>query len=539
MRMSGGSTLIFGPSNAQIYSSYPLNFNGGSQTTLTAVIISVPNEILQIDEDLITLWRRDRNVYQKHEESVLVSTLGAGFYGIQESAEWTKSVFHPVWMKTRNGFKVNVDIYRAAPSAPLYVDAPNIDCVSEGGQLLGYKVSSNNGATWFQVGGPAGTSLAYPVSFGGMSVPGTTGLICTSNNEGLHDGVDDNWQPGTTNGYGYCPPITEEWTKSFAALGFSADSITYGDLTTSFQWGGPQGQLSRLTTPNGKTYTFTHEMFTGMGPSFAWAELGSRAWDFDISTPYAKNFWSSVTRMDVSDGDQTRSTYYHWRVPQVDPGSPSYYGETASTNWTSRTQGVAQTLPDGQTILHVFAPSVDLPMSTVLAQSSLPVSTAILDQSARTFMAQRQTLIARYYYAQGETGWNDFISSGADPESSNWYKRELMEGFDLRSWEASLTQITSNTEPRPTRTIQENKGGPVEIKELDGWDASRNHYAVFRVYHLPPGTSTAGQFWAPGLFGGNSSYPSVSGVIDLTVTTTTFAPVEAGLFARPQGKVST
>ncbi len=513
LRMRGGSTLIFGPLNAHVYSSYPMTSNGPPETHIDAARMLVPNEILQIDGDLITLWRRNRNVY--HQTSEL-----NGLY-----AWWDRSVFHPVWIKTRNGFRVNVEVYRASPA---YGPWP-YDGLAEGGWLCGYRVSSSDNATWFQVGGPAGTTPAYPVSFGGMAISGTTGV-----NFHFHGAGGESWQPGTMNGYTYCPPQIGE--ENCATADFSADSITYGSLTTSFQWGGPQGQLSRLTTPNGKTYTFTYGLFRGFGPNPGLASTERRAWDFSEENPNATNFWSSVTQMDVSDGTQSRSTAYQWRIPQVNPVLSNWW--PSGIVWISGTQGVAQTLSDGQTILHVFAPAVDLPFSTVIAQLSPSMSSTLLDQVGRTFMAQRQTHIARYYYAAGETGWNGFISNGADPAPSNWYKRELMEGFDLRSWETSLTQVNSNTEPRPTRIIKEERGGPVEVSESDGWDSSRNEYSVSRVYHLPPNTATAGQFWAPGLFGGASTYPIPTGAIDLAQTTTTFAPIEAGLFARPKGKVA-
>lgn len=508
VRLSGGTILIFGDSSDTIFS---LSDDVAANSTL----VSIPREILQIDGDLIILWRRSRNVYNAEFNRMDPRGINHARY------RWNQSVFHPVWIKTRSGFKVNVQVYRAAAGGLK-------SCLSEGGILTGYKVSTADGGIWFQVGGPEGSSSVNQVSFGGMGVSIATGPGFDGHTPPRTDGLGysfpDFWQPGTTAGWEHLGPanLEQEWTS--ASLNIGGGDITYAGLTTSLQWAGPLGLLSGLTTPSGKTYAFTYELKQGTGvrPSVG----GSSArWNFDPNTPGVGDFWSVDSEMKVSGGGQTRTSAYHWAIPTVN-SAVSQPPTLGPISWSTRHQGVAQTLPDGQTILHVFTPVMDLP------------SSPSTEQWARTFMAQRQTPIARYYYAAGETGWNGFITSGTDPASSNWYKRELMEGFDLRAWEASLTQITSNTEPRPTRTIQEEKGGPVEVMELEGWDASRSQYAVSRIYHLTPGTFTAGQFWAPGLFSGNGSYSPVSGAIDLVTTTTTFAPVEAGLFARPQEKVT-
>jgi len=528
-RLSTGGTLIFGPSNAEIYSLYPLDMNGYDTSTIWAAIITIPNEILQIDDNLITLWRRSRNVYHKQVEKVRASPHpNNDQLADRESQEWEKSVYHPVWVKNRDDFKVSIETYHEGGESPSGLVGL--------GALTGFKVSSNNGDTWFQVGAPSGTTPEYPVSFGGMGIPGTSGITLLKGSGGQSfSGPDDNWQPGTLNGYNNCPYWVDEESRDYSSMNFTANVIVYDNQTTSFQWGGPYGLLSGLTTPNGKTYTFDYEILTGFGVDHGCAGIGVPAWDYAQVTPNAKNFWSAVTRMDISDGDQTRSTYYHWKIPQVDHGIE----QSKSIYWASPRQGVAQTLPDGQTILHVFAPAVDLSqaiLNELFFSSALSLDA--LETGARTFMANRQAIIARYYYAQGETSWNNFLSNGTDPDASVWYKRELMEGFDFRNWTTSFSKITTNTEPRPTRTIIEEKNGPVEVREMDGWNAGRNQYAISRVYHLPPGTTASGQAWAPGLFSGSGTYPPFSSAIDLAETTTTFAPIEVGLHARPQTSLS-
>ncbi|HEY3270760.1 MAG TPA: RHS repeat-associated core domain-containing protein [Geothrix sp.] len=536
-RLSGGTTLVFGPSVDRIFRRWSASVN-----PIISELLLVPHEILQVDRDFITLWRRSRNVYSREWDPKDVNGTSADY-------RWTQSVYHPVWIKTRSGFRADITIYRNTPGG-------HNGTLSDGGILTGYRVSINHGATWFQVGYASGVTSGPTVTFGGMDTnqadgasfggftppsPGGTGL------NPLYD-----FQPGTTIGYdsNYSSPFFWELEYTSASLGFGASSITYSGLTTAFEWRGPQGQLSRLTTPSGKTYTFTHELFRGVGTNPRSAAHGVN-WLWNPDTPYALDYYSMVTRMDVQENltgsVQTRSTTYRWKLPEVDPTSP-----WGTIRWISPTQGVAQTLPGGETILHVFCPPIDSD------SSSIP-----LEPVGRTLLAARQAVSARYHYVPGDSSWESFFSRGADPATTTWYARERFEGWDLRSWERTIQTphganpvfLSTNTEPRPTRTIREEKAGPVEVTEQDDWNKALSQYEVKRTYVMAPGAAPLAQFWAPGalqglnapLSPGISTYlrppglaePTPSGALAHQVTRTFFSSdTSAALLDREQ-KVET
>lgn len=519
VRLSGGTTLVFGPSNDQIFRRWT-----ASTTPIISELLRVPREILQVDQDYITLWRRDRNVYH-HEWSA------KDVNGTLADYRWSQSVYHPVWIKTRSGFRADVTIYREAASG-------HMACLSEGGLLTGYRVSINHGATWFQVGNAPGVPSGPTVTFGGMDADHTEGASFTGYTPpkplSLDSRPSKDFQPGTTVGYEFIDvdPLFWELEYTSAALGFAGDSITYGGLTTTFEWKAPHGQLSRMTTPSGKTYAFTYQLFQGIGTSPRAAASGTQ-WLWTSDASWALDYYSMVTRMDVlenaAEPAQTRSTTYRWKLPEVDPASPA-----GTIRWASPAQGVAQTLPSGETILHVFSP----PMDGSLASASL-------EMTGRTILASRQAVIARYHYASGDTSWEPFITRGEDPALSSWYARERFEGWDLRSWETWIREprghspiyLSSNTEPRPTRTIKEEKDGPIEVAEQDGWDADLGTYSVRRTYLMAAGTGPKAQWWAPGsmqglnapLTPGESSYvrrpglaePSPAGALAHQVTRVT------------------
>jgi len=484
VRLSGGTTLIFGPSDDQIFRRWTASIN-----PILSELLLVPHEILQVDKDFVTLWRRGRNVYSHDWDSKDVN-------GTLADYRWAQSIYHPVWIKTRSGFRADVTIFRNAP-------AGHNACLSDGGILTGYRVSINDGATWFQVGYAPGTTSGPTVTFGGMDTKSADGAVfggfTPPHSRGSDGSPLSDFQPGTTIGYDsiYTNPFFWELEYTSASLEFGASTITYGDLTTSFEWNGPQGQLSKLTTPSGKTYTFAHQLFQGVGTNPRSAISGI-SWLWSPTTPTSFDYYSMVTRMDVQENQagspQTRTTAYRWKLPEVDPMSP-----TGTIQWASPAQGVAQTLPSGETILHVFSP----PMNG----GTLPTT---LEQEGRTFLATRQAVAARYHYVSGDTSWLSFLGRGSDPSTTTWYARERFEGWDLRSWEtrirasrgANPTYLSTNTEPRPTRTLKEEKDGPVEITELDGWNADLGNYAVKRTYVMAAGTSPPSQFWAPGALQG-------------------------------------
>jgi len=533
VRLSGGTTLVFGPSVDRIYRRWTASIN-----PITSDLLLVPHEILQVDKNFITLWRRSRNVYSHDWDPKDVN-------GTLADYRWNQSVYHPVWIKTRSGFRADIVIYRNAP-------AGHNGALSDGGILTGYRVSTNNGATWFQVGYAPGTTSGPAVTFGGMDTEQAEGAgfngLTPPRPGGSGSTPLDDFQPGTTLGYdsNYGNPFFWELEYASSALSFDASSITYGGLTTRFEWGGPQGQLSRLTTPSGKTYVFTHELFRGVGPDARTAANGLN-WLWTSQTPSALDYYSMVTRMEVQENlvgaAPTRSTTYRWKLPEVDQASPQ-----GTTLWTSPAQGVAQTLPSGETILHVFSSPLDSD------RSSGP-----LELAGRTLLAGRQAVAARYHYASGDTSWESFFTTGADPSTTTWYARERFEGWDIRSWETRIRMphganpiyLSTNTEPRPTRTIKEERDGPVEVTELDGWNNDLSAYEVKRTYVMAPGSSPRSQFWAPGaleglnapLSPGDTSYvrrpglaePTPAGALAHQVSQTTFsADKTAALLDREQ-----
>jgi RHS repeat-associated protein len=484
VRLSGGTTLIFGPSVDRIFRRW-----SASISPITSELLLVPHEILQVDKDYITLWRRSRNVYSHDWDPKDVN-------GTLADYRWNQSIYHPVWIKTRSGFRADITIYRDAP-------AGHNGALSDGGILTGYRVSINHGATWFQVGHAPGVTSGPTVTFGGLDTEQADGAIFSGFTPPRPGGTGatplDDFQPGTTSGYdsNYSNPFFWDLEYTSASLGFGASSITYGGLTTEFEWGGPQGQLSRLITPSGKTYTFTHQLFQGVGTDPRSAVSGL-SWLWTSDTPSALDYYSMVTQMEIQESQagspQTRTTAYRWKLPEVDQASP-----WGTIRWTSPAQGVAQTLPTGETILHVFSPPIDSD------SSSIP-----LEPMGRTLLAGRQAVAARYHYVSGDTSWESFFTGGGDPSTTTWYARERFEGWDIRSWEtrirtphgANPTYLSANTEPRPTRTIKEERGGPVEVTELDDWNSDLGAYEVKRTYIMAPGTSPRSQFWAPGALEG-------------------------------------
>lgn len=519
-RTSDRSYVIYGPRDHQIvgmWDSYtnlpPPNGDGQPRDAYT----NIPTDILQIDGDVITLWRQSRNTYKADLDE----------RGVATQMWWKGSVYHPLWIKTRSGFKVNVQVTRGTPKD--FAMSPRIPTIPmvEQGLLLGWKVSySVNGVeTGYQVDSTAGT----PITFLGLGgTPNTTGLVLTGATPAQVRSTLG-WAPGTTDGWdklGFRRWYDAEYTSDeLVASPFTG--ITHGPLTTSAEWAGPDGLLSKLVTPSGKTYLFSYDTVRGSGVNAPQAgAIGS--WSFNATTPLALDFWTVVTRMEVQDGvaAQSRVTSYQWAIPQP----TAAFGETQPDHWTWATtqHGVAQTLPDGQTVLHVFAK----PMNPGGADTAF---------QAQTFMAMRQSVTARYTFAAGDTSWQAFFSGG-EPANGAWYKRDLFEGWDLRSWEDSLSKIYSNTEPRATRQISEVRNGPVVVTENDSWSGGVNQYAVKRIYTLAPGTYPASQMWAPGLLSSPTTYLSPAGLGEPiapnatthTVTFTTFETASEGLDARPK-----
>ena len=510
---SDGSIVIFGPRNHQIvgkWDSYT-DINGQPRDGYT----SIPTDILQIDGDVITLWRQSRNTYKADLDE----------RGVAQQMWWAGSVYHPLWIKTRSGFKVNVQVTRGTPKDfPMSPRVPTVPMV-ERGLLLGWKVSySVNGVdTGYQVDSTAGTPITF---FGLGATPSTTGLALTGATPAQVRSTTG-WMGGTTDGWGSLSLRrwydAEYLSDELVAAPFS--TITHGPLTTSAEWSGVQGLLSKLVMPNGKTYQFTYDMVQGVGVNVPQAGAVG-GWTFNAVTFAAQDFWTVVTRMEVLDGvaAQSRVTTYQWAIPQplATPGTM----QPANWTWASTRHGVAQTLPDGQTVLHVFAKPLN-PGGTDLAYK------------AQTFMAMRQSVTARYTFPSGDTSWQAFFSGG-EPANGAWYKRELFEGWDLRSWESSLSEIYTNTEPRATRQISEIRNAPVVVTESDLWSKEVNQYAVKRIYTLAPGSYPTAQMWAPGIWDGSGTYLSPAGLGEPvapnatthTVTFSTFAPPAEGLVAR-------
>ncbi len=508
-RTSDGSITIYGPRDHQIVGKWDWYTNNDGQPR--DVYTGIPTEILQVDGDVITLWRQSRNSYKADLDE----------RGTATQMWWVGSTYHPVWIKNRAGFKVNLEIYRDAPrdfaTAPRNAAIPMV----ERGLLTGWKVSYMAGGV--EVGYKVDATSATPITFLGMgSTPNTTGLTLT--------GASPSQVRST---YGFLPGTTDGWDGLAMRRWYDAEytsdellvsyftNITHGPLTSTYEWNGPSGLMSKLITPSGKTYQFTYAMMQGAGVVIPSAGAMG-AWSYNPATPGAKDYWTVVTRMEVNDGvaTQPRATTYQWAIPQ-----PVNSGNTWV--WQSTQHGVAQTLPDGQTVLHVFAKPVAPGVSDLVSK-------------AQTFMAMRQSVVARYTFKAGDTSWQAFFS-GSDPANASWYKREIFEGWDFRGWEDSLSDIRSNTEPRATRHLVEIKNAPVVVTESDLWSNAVNQYGVQRTYTLAPNTSPASQLWAPGLFGGSpTSYlspaglgePVMTGATSHTVKLTTFLPTAEGMSAR-------
>ena len=516
-RTTDHSTLIFGPADHKIFYSWDYYTNGDG--TRRDQYTYLPTQILQITAQEIILWQQSRNVYKpvRNEQTT-----------VAEQWWWRGTVYHPVWIKTRSGFKVNVSVTRGVPKERTdlvdrgLLQSWTVSYATPTGQTVGYTVNSLSASpVTFQ--GMAG----YPAP-SGISLSGATPARVTINSPG--------WQPNTTLGYetlGSERQYDVDCLSDELAVGFT--TLTQGSLTTAVEYNGPGGLMSKLTNPRGKVYQFTYDMRQGVGltPPSA-GKPGD--WYYD-SVAGNMDYWSVVTRMDVSDtmttaGSGTRSTSYQWAIPipQILQSSPPY-----PWNWSAKRSGVAQTLPDGQTVLHVFASPLD----------SAVAGAPVLDYAARTFMAQRQTVVARYTFPAGDTSWQGFFASDAfNSGSANWHKRELMEGWDLRAWNQTLPAVTPNQEPRATRVISQTLGGPVTVVESDDWDPANNQFRTKRTYQMPSGSSPATQFWAPGLFAdlpGAATYQpapglseaGISGALAHAVQATTFASPAEGLYARP------
>lgn len=514
-RTSDHSTIVFGPQDHQICYSWDqfTNPDGTRRDTFTFL----PAQILQITKDQTILWQHSRNVYKpvRNDQST-----------VAEQWWWRGSVYHPVWIKHRSGFKVDVAVSRYAPKE-------RTDLV-ESGLIKGWTVSYKAGNQ--TVGFTVDASSATPIAFTGMAdAPNVTGLYLSGATPRKVTSYSSGWQPGTTYGYetlGAERQYDVEYMSDELSAGFS--TFTQGALSTSAEWNGPGALLSKLVTPRGKMYRFTYEMRQGVGvrPSSN-GNVGS--WIYDNFTG-SMDFWSVVTQMDVSDsaiGDiSTRTTKYQWAIPVA---TTTQWSNPYPWVFSSKSQGVAQTMPDGQTILHVHASPLDVPAPGAPA----------LGFPASTFLAMRQAVVARYYYPAGDTSWQGFfVATPIDLGTTNWFKRERMEGWDLRAWETTVGQISTNSEPRPTRIITELKAGPVTVAESDDWDFSNNQYRVKRTYILAPGASPASQAWAPGSMTGltgAASYQATPGLAESatagaqahSVSATTFAVPAEGLFARP------
>lgn len=515
-RTSDHSTLIFGPHDHRIYWSW--DFYTNPDGTRRDQFVWIPSQILQVREDQIILWQQSRNVYKPTRNDQTT---------VAEQWWWRGTVYHPVWIKSRSGFKVNVEVYRGAPKE-------SADLVDRG-LLTGWKMSYI--ANGQPVGFTVDSTSAAPVTFFGMAgTPSPTGVGFSGATPARVTAYSPGWQPGTTEGYetlGSERQYDVEYMSDEMSAGFS--TLAQGSLTTTAEWNGTAGLISKLVTPRGKIYQFTYDIKQGAGVS---PPSGATPGAWTYYAPAGKmEFWSVVTQMDVIDAanstaTSTRSTKYQWAIPTP---QTLQYSTPYPWGWSTKHQGVAQTLPDGQTVLTVFSAVPD---------SAIPGAPA-LDFTARTFMAQRQSVAARYYYASGDISWQGFFASTpVDPSTTNWFKRERMEGWDLRAWAGILSAVTPNVEPRPTRIMTELRGGPVSVTESDDWDPTNNQYRVKRTYVLAPGTSPATQQWAPGSMdglGGGASYQitpglmetPISGALAHAVNATTFVLPREGLFARP------
>ena len=186
VRLSGGTTLVYGPSVDRIVRRWT-----ASVSPNLSELLLVPHEILQVDRDHITLWRRSRNVYSHDWDPKDVN-------GTLADYRWTQSIYHPVWIKTRTGFRADITVYRNAPGG-------HNAGLSDGGILTGYRVSTNHGATWFQVGYAPGVTSGPTVTFGGMDVEQADGALFNGYTPRPPGGTGmsplDDFQPGTTLGY--------------------------------------------------------------------------------------------------------------------------------------------------------------------------------------------------------------------------------------------------------------------------------------------------------------------------------------------------
>lgn len=511
---SDHSILIFGPHDHKIY--YLWDYYTNMDGTRRDQYAWIPTEILQIKADQIILWRQSRNVYKPTRNDQTT---------VAEQWWWRGSVYHPVWIKTRSGFKVNVTVNRLPPKE-------RTDLVEQGllkGWTMSYSTPSSQ-----TVGFTIDSTSATPLTFQGMAgSPTPTGLTFSGDTptkpgpSSFTDGTSDGYETiGTERQYDVEYKSDEMWAN------FS--TLVQGPLTTTKTTDG-------LVMPSGKTYKLSFETRQGAGvtPPHAGVPGG---WSY-YAPSGAMEYWSMVTQLDVTDatsssGTSTRTTKYQWAIPT--PKSV-LVGNILQLGWASTHQGVAQTLPDGQTILTVFSS---------VPSSPTPGAPA-LDFAARTFMAQRSTIVARYQYPSGDVSWQGFFgATPVDLATTNWVKRERMEGWDLRAWSNTMTAVTANVEPRATRTITEVRAyssftsAPTTVTELDDWDSTNNQYRVKRTYILPSGSSPTPQPWAPGCFadlGGPTSYQSnpgiteapINGALSHSVTQTTFvAPAEA-LYGRP------
>lgn len=533
-RLSDGSILIFGPSNATVFNRYYADHTFDVQSR-------IPDEILQVAETEIVLWQRSRHTMQTVWDRKADAPMMDYF--------WNGTVFHPVWIKNRSGFKVTINVSRDAAGGPAAVltgpgifddsGIPKMTGLLRGWEVYYFEGSGNKVGYRVDRTTTGCSACEYAVTYVGMAgTPSTTGLGATGRTPlrsmSAYSPTDPLWQPGTTEGWYAHTGDSYDLDYESSELAMQGTTIVHGPLTTTLDWSGPYGMLAQLTTPRGKTYAFKYQILQGIGvrsPSDLGEPMG---WLYSRETPGSMDYWSVVTQMDVTDNqaDQVRSTIYQWAIPQPNTVTPSYW-----VDWTRTTQGVAQTLPDGQTILHVFA-------SPVNASSYGTTPNTNLDYKARTFLATRQTTVARYTYASGDKSWQSFFSGG-DPTSTTWYKRERMEGWDFRAMDGSLSVLTVNTEPRPTRTMTEWLNGPVHVVELDGWDQTSGRYLVERRYVISPGTKPAARFYAPGslagISGAQANYVASPGLTEAAVANalshavkvSSFTAESEGLYARP------
>ncbi len=388
IRLASGNVLAFSANKTEVYSAW-------DQDPTLATKVKVANTILEIQKDYIILWAKSRNAYGADWDRKDTSGPHARYL-------LNRCVYHPQWIKHRSGFKLNYEIYRGTPMG-------HGGFLAERGILTGWKVSlADDPSIYYRVGSTDGSTGGPSVTYApSLGVPDTTGLGFDGHTPARPPDIYFNWQPNTTSGWESLGTevFYDDVQMTSDNLSWYGGSITHGSLTTTLAWDGPYYLLSKFVAPNGKTYLFDYATVQGVGVTQPSSPSGTPSWDFNAASPGAQGFCSLVTRMEVQDGEasQSRVTTYQWAMPVVDSAAST----ASKLVWAKRNQGVAQTLPTGETILHVFAAPNDL---------ANPSSPAMEDQ-AKLFLAVRQAATARYQSLPGHTTWHSFSSRAAPSPS--------------------------------------------------------------------------------------------------------------------------